>query len=266
MKILYVFIFRRIELRNFIILGSFAFDLPSLIICRGINGALAYFGSWRLVYFIYGIAELIVAIAMLKWLPKSKQSHNNVKFVSVYKEALKNKELLLTIGTVFLVGFSVFGSFTYMEQLIQSRTGYNTLIIGLVLTLFGVATVVGGRMSQKIRAKLKNKFLVIAGILGAISLFTISKSDNIVILGIALFGFGLAFIAMQSTLVSTAQEKMPKFRGTAMSMTSFCMFIGGALGTNINGTVLSKVGVSTIFVIASVAMFLVAIVSTRVIK
>jgi MFS family permease len=33
-----------------------------------IGGALAYFGSWRLVYVIYGIAELILAIVMFKTL------------------------------------------------------------------------------------------------------------------------------------------------------------------------------------------------------
>lgn len=296
----------------FSMLGAFAFNLPSLIFLRAMNGAfgagifpvtmalvgensdnsnrqkslgkvmgmmflggasatavggaLAYFGSWRLVYFIYGLAELIIAFAMVKALPKSQASKGKMQFISVYKEALKNKELLKTVGTIFLVGFSVFGSFTFTGQLVQGRTGYNILIVGLILTLFGLATVVGGRVGPKVRAKLKNRFLVVAGLLGAISLFTISVSNNVILIGIGLIGFGLAFISLQSTLVSAAQDKLPKLRGTAMSLASFNMFVGGAVGTNLNGVILDKSNLGTIFTIASVAMILVAILSTSVIK
>lgn len=296
----------------FSMLGAFAFNLPSLIFLRAMNGAfgagifpvtmalvgensdnsnrqkslgkvmgmmflggasatavggvLAYFGSWRLVYFIYGLAELIIAFVMIKALPKSEASKGKMQFISVYKEALKNKELLKTVGTIFLVGFSVFGSFTFTGQLVQGRTGYNILIVGLILTLFGVATVVGGRIAPKVRAKLKNRFLVVAGLLGAVSLFIISISSNVALIGFGLIGFGLAFISLQSTLVLAAQDKLPKLRGTAMSLASFNMFVGGAVGTNLNGRILDNSTLGTIFTIASVAMILVAILSTSVTK
>lgn len=231
-----------------------------------VGGALAYFGSWRLVYFIYGLGELIIALIMVKVLPKSEVSHGKIQFISVYKKALESKDLLKTVGTIFLVGFSVLGSFTFTGQLVGGRTGYNVFVVGLILTLFGIATVVGGRIAPKVRGRLKDKFLLVAGILGAISLFTIAKSANIILIGLGLIGFGLAFIAMQSTLVNAAQDKLPKLRGTAMSLASFCMFVGGAVGTNLNSIVLDKYGIGMVFIIASIAMVLVAILSKTVIK
>lgn len=295
----------------FSMLGAFAFNLPSLIVLRGMNGAfgagifpvtmalvgesfeasnrqksigkvmgmmflggasataiggiLAYFSSWRTVYFVYGIAELVIALIMLKILPKSHSAISSLKFTEVYKTALANKTLVSIVGTIFLVGFSVFGSFTYSGKLIESRTGYTILSVGLILTLFGIATVIGGRKAHFVREKLKNKFLLFAGILGSLSLFIIALMKNPIYIGIGLFGFGLAFVFLQSTLVTKAQEAMPKLRGTAMSLASFNMFVGGGIGTFINGGILNNFSVEPIFAIAGVVMLLVGFIATKVI-
>lgn len=92
------------------------------------------------------------------------------------KTAFANKNLISIVGTIFLVGFSVFGSFTYSGKLVESRTGYTVLSVGLILTLFGVATVIGGRKAPIVRERLKNKFLLFTGFLGSISLFILNYS------------------------------------------------------------------------------------------
>lgn len=288
----------------FSILGAFAFDLPSLIFFRAMNGAfgagifpvtmalvgqsfddknrhkalgkvmglmflgaatasaiggaLSYFGSWRLVYLIYGIGELVLSIIMLKILERDKPVVETLDFARAYKEPLTNFKFMRIVLIVFFLGFSVFGSFTYSGTLIQKITGYNILIVGLIISLFGVGTVIGGRMAPKLKAKLKNGFLVLAGMIGAISLFALSTVTNAWMLGLALFGFGLAFIFLQSTLISTAQEQLPKMRGTAMSLTSFNMFVGGAVGTSLNGMIIKTYGASRIFLITSVILLVVS--------
>lgn len=185
-----------------------------------IGGAVAYFGSWRWVYFIYGFAELVIALFMVKYLEKTSGVIDKLNFGKVYGEALSNTKLISIVGTIFLVGFSVFGSFTYSGKYVQDKTGYNILIVGLILTIYGIATVIGGRKAPKIRMKMKNNFLVFAGVLGGASLLMFSISSSVAALGVALFGFGLSFVFLQSTLVSTAQQTMPKLRGTAMSLAS----------------------------------------------
>jgi predicted MFS family arabinose efflux permease len=228
-----------------------------------IGGILAYFGSWRMVYFIYGFAELIIALIMLKVLPKSPSVIDSLNFTKVYKTAFANKNLISIVGTIFLVGFSVFGSFTYSGKLVESRTGYTVLSVGLILTLFGVATVIGGRKAPIVRERLKNKFLLFTGFLGSISLFIIAFMKNPIYIGIGLFGFGLAFVFLQSTLVTKAQEAMPKLRGTAMLLASFNMFVGGGIGTFINGRILNAFSIGPIFTVAGVVMLLVGFIATN---
>jgi predicted MFS family arabinose efflux permease len=291
----------------FSMLGATAFNLPSLIIFRAMNGAfgagifpvtlalvgesfdnanrqkalgkvmglmflggatatvlggaLAYFGSWRLVYLAYGIGELIVAIVMFKTLERDKPVVDKLNIFSAYKGALTNVRFMSLVTTIFFVGFSVFGTFTYSGKLVQELTGFNIFIVGLILSIFGIGTVVGGRVAPKIRKKLKNGFLVSAGIIGFISLLALATSKNIVIIALGFLGFGIAFIFLQSTLVATVQEKLPKMKGMAMSMASFNMFVGGAVGTSINGMIIKSYGVTRIFYNASFVLLVVGVVA-----
>jgi predicted MFS family arabinose efflux permease len=50
-------------------------------------------------------------------------------------------------------------------------------------------------------------------------------------------------------------------RGTAMSMASFNMFVGGAIGTSINGMIMKNYGVTRIFYNTSFVILVVGIVS-----
>ncbi|MGV8906762.1 MAG: MFS transporter [Acetobacterium sp.] len=288
----------------FSVLGAFAFNLPSLIFFRAVNGAfaagifpvtlalvgqsfdnenrhkaiakvmglmflggatatviggaLAYYGSWRMVYFVYGIAEFIVAFVMYKILERDQPVVDKLNFIKAYKEPLTNYRFMRLVTIVFFVGFSVFGSFTYSGKLLQEATGYNILIVGLILSLFGVGTVIGGRIAPKLKKILKHGFLVSAGVVGGISLFALSAYHNVWILSFGLLGFGIAFIFLQSTLISAAQEKLPKMRGTAMSLASFNMFVGGALGTSFNAMIMENYGVATIFYNAAYIIFIVS--------
>lgn len=226
-----------------------------------IGGALAYFGSWRLVYLAYGIAEFIIAMVMLKTLERDQPVVEQLNIFEAYKEPLSNFRFMRLVIAIFFVGFSVFGSFTYSGKLIQTVTGYNLLIVGLILSLFGVGTVVGGRIAPALRKKLKNGFLVSAGVIGGMSLLSMAFFTNVWLLSLALFGFGVAFIFLQSTLITTVQEKLPKRRGTAMSLASFNMFVGGAVGTSINAMVIETGSLATIYLSSAIILFLVSMVA-----
>lgn len=290
----------------FSILGGFAFNLPSLIFFRAVNGAcgagifpvtmalvgqnfndenrhkalgkvmglmflggatatavggaLAYFGSWRLVYIIYGVGELVLALLMLKMLEKDApvvMKLNYINYISAYKEPLSNFKFMRLVLTIFFVGFSVFGTFTYSGKLLQEITGYEVLSVGLILSLFGVGTVLGGRIAPKIRNKTGSLYFIITGVIGFLALYTLSASYNIYVLSVGLFFFGVAFIFLQSTLVSAAQEILPRIKGTAMSLASFNMFVGGAVGTSINAKIITSYGISKIYLIASILILIV---------
>lgn len=87
-------------------------------------------------------------------------------------------------------------------------------------------------------------------LLGSISLLLLFFSNAIILILIALVLFGISFISLQSILVMTAQNTIPKQRGTAMSLASFNMFVGGAVATLVNGF-LVETNISVIFLIAA---------------
>ncbi|MEW5945795.1 MAG: MFS transporter [bacterium] len=216
-----------------------------------IGGAIAYLGSWRLVYLVYGAAELIIAFVMLRNLERQPGTVAKFNLRTSYQSAFANPVLLKTVSIIFLVGASVFGSFAYAGKFVETRTGYNILAVGLILTFFGLATVVGGRKSGAIRQKLGNRFLLFAGVLASISWAFMGAWRSPVLLSLSLAGFGLGLIMIQPTLIASAQQLMPARRGTVMSLCSFNMFVGGGVGTIVNGKILEAWGFEPVFVFAA---------------
>jgi predicted MFS family arabinose efflux permease len=214
-----------------------------------IGGTLAQVASWRAVYVFYGIAELVLAFFVFRKLPTVGGS-KNVSFFKTYGTALSTKGLLAVVGTIFFVGFAVFGTFSFSGHYIESTTGLPVLFVGLILTSFGAGTVIGGRKAGEIRKALGRFFLPAAGILGCAGLFSLASFRHIGVFVPSFFAFGLAFVFLQSTLIMTAQRRLPALRGTAMSLASFHMFVGGAIGTIVNAQVITRAPVQVIYFIA----------------
>lgn len=212
-----------------------------------IGGSLAYFVSWRFVYFIYGFGELVLALVMARMLPKDVPAPRKTGMISAYKGVLTNFRFVRLVILYFFVGFSVFGSFTYSGVMLQESTPFNILIIGLILSSFGLGTVLGGRLAPPLRGKTGNGFLVITAVLGYLSLTVLSGASHVFLSGIGLLGLGTVFIFIHSTLLSVIQEQRPDMNGTAMSIAGFNLYLGGACGTYLNATVMKVYGIETIF-------------------
>ncbi|NPV50453.1 MAG: MFS transporter [Candidatus Methanofastidiosum sp.] len=232
----------------------------------GIGGLVSYYGSWRLLYLIYGVAELIVALIMIKSLERNPGVIESLNFIEVYKKSFSNKNLMKVVSILFFLGFAVFGSFMFSGNYIQETLKYNILIIGALLSLFGFATALGGRRAGTLRQKIGNNLLLYAGIIGAFSWGSMILWKNPILMSVSLIGFGFSFIILQSTIIQTAQQLMPNQRGTVMSLASFNMFIGGGVGTFVNGKILSSFGFIPIFINASLIIIVVGVVISHHLK
>jgi predicted MFS family arabinose efflux permease len=203
---------------------------------------------------------------MLRMLEKKPGTAVGLNLASTYEDALDNTNLLKTVGILFLVGFSVFGSFTYAGKFVETMTGYNILSVGLILTFFGLATVLGGQITGSLKQKIGIKILLLAGILGCVSWSVMWAWHFAVLMALSLFGFGLAFIIIQPIVVTAAQQIMPKQRGTVMSLASFNMFVGGGLGTLLNGYILRIWGFAPVFICASALILVSGLIATYVLR
>jgi len=231
-----------------------------------IAGTLSLVGSWRLVYLVYGIAELILAVMMLKTIEKQPGVISSLNYATVYRVALKNSDVIRTVGIVFLIGASVFGSFSYAGKYVEVKTGFNILIVGLVLTFFGLGTVLGGRYTGLLKQRIGNKMLVYAGILGCVMWATMGLWNHWAMLSLSLAGFGLAFVLIHPVLVNTAQQLTPRQKGTVMSLVSFNMFVGGGIGTLLGGFILDHWEFVPLFAIAALLMLIAGIIGTTVLN
>lgn len=217
-----------------------------------IGGSIAYFLNWRGVFFVYAVFALIPALLLIKSyriLPSEK--HPDSKIFAPYFKLLGTSKSLFTYLVVLLEGMFIVGSFSYAGAFISKTYGYNYLFIGLIMTAFGLMTVIGGRLSGRIVKKTGSKRLIMIGLLTAsaadIILFVFGKQIVFLISGIALLGLG--FIFTHSTLLTRATGFAEKARGAAMSLVAFFFMGGGGIGTAIGGKIISAAGLESLFVV-----------------
>lgn len=231
-----------------------------------IGGGLSFIGSWRLVYLTYGVAELIIALLMLKYLIFAPGTAKSMGLRQAYARAFSQPFLLKTVVLLLLVGFAVFGSFTYLGDFLVKMTGFNIFYVGLVMTPFGLFAYAGGQKAGDLRQEMGHGIMLFAGILGLVSWASLGFWPGLYYAFPILAVFGFAFVLLQSTIVTTAQQQLPRQRGAAMSLASFNMFIGGGLGVLINKFLLARWGYPVIFLVAAIAVFIAGLLAYRLLR
>jgi predicted MFS family arabinose efflux permease len=288
----------------FSMLSAFAFDLPSLIAVRAVNGGfsagimplavayagetatpetrqtrigqvmglmflggalatiigggIAYIGSWKTVYFVYGTAELIVAVPLAFLLRGRTAAPQSSGVIASYKAVVSNGRLMRVVGLLFFIGFSTLGAFAFLGKFIQDRTGLNLMLVGCLMSAYGAGTFLGGRVAGRIRSAIGARLFPAAGLAGCAGLLAFGFTDARPLIAVpALFLYGFAFICLQSSIITIAQDLLPSHRGTVMSATSFTMVVSGALGTLVNGGILRASGFMLLLSLAALGFALV---------
>jgi predicted MFS family arabinose efflux permease len=217
-----------------------------------IGGVTAYFLSWRGVFFLYALLSVIPTLALIKAYKSIPSSKNpQAKFLAPYAKLLAHTRSLYTYILVLLEGMFIIGSFSYLGAYISENYHYNYLQIGLIMTAFGLATVVGGKLSGKLSQGLSPRGILTLGLLAAtvaeLTFAYLGSNLGWLISGVALLGFG--FIFTHSTLLTRATEFAMKARGAAMSLVAFCFMGGGGLGTALGGVIIRYEGFRGLFLI-----------------
>lgn len=222
-----------------------------------IGGTIAFFFNWRGVFGAYALFSLIPVLLLVKnfkHLPSEK--HPDSKIFAPYGKLLGTSRSLFTYIIILLEGIFIVGSFSYAGAYISKTYGFNNFYIGLIMTGFGIMTVIGGRVSGKIAAKIGAVKILSLGLISAaladLVIYLYGDILLMVIIGVALLGLG--FILTHSTLLTRATEFAQKARGAAMSLVAFCFMGGGGVGTAIGGKIISAAGINNLFMIYSIAL------------
>jgi len=247
-----------IEKRQGAIGGFMGISFLGQGLSMAIGGVTAYFLNWRGVFLLYAVLSVIPTLALIKAYRSIPASKNpQAKFLAPYAKLLAHTRSLYTYILVLLEGVFIIGSFSYLGAYISQTYHYNYLQIGLIMTAFGLATVIGGKLSGKLSQAMTPRGLLSLGLLAAVvaeSVFAyLGGSLGWLIAGIALLGFG--FIFTHSTLLTRATEFAMKARGAAMSLVAFCFMGGGGLGTALGGVVIQHEGFRGLFLIYGGCLF-----------
>lgn len=234
-----------------------------------IGGTIAYFLNWKGVFISYAVLSLIPTILLIsnyKKLPSEKNPNSEI--LKPYFRLLSNSKSLFTYLIVLLEGIFIVGSFSYTGSYIAKTYQYNYFKIGMILTAFGVMSVIGGRLSGKLAKKFGEKKVLSAGLLSAtiadLIIFYFGSNILLLILGVGLLGLG--FILTHSTLLTRATGFAQKARGAAMSLVAFCFMGGGGVGTAIGGRIIIAYSLNSLFIIYGIALFITLILSNLLIK
>ncbi len=221
------------------------------------GGAIAYFLNWRGVFAVYALLSIIPMVLIIKnyhFLPDIK--HRDSQLFKPYLKLIGQTRSLFTYLLVALEGMFIIGSFSYLGAFIAKTYHFNYLVIGTIMTAFGVMTMVGGRVGGKLSQKTNPRNILAAGLILALTadLLIYSAGQNLyfLILGVGLLGLG--FILTHSTLLTRATQFAMKARGAAMSLVAFCFMGGGGVGTAIGGKIATTYGLSTVFLVYSIAL------------
>ncbi|WP_373845160.1 MFS transporter [Clostridium sp.] len=234
-----------------------------------VGGTIAFLLNWRGVFVAYALISLIPAILLIKnykLLPSEKNP--NSKIIKPYIKLISNTTSLFTYLIVIFEGMFIVGSFSYTGSFIARIYHYNNLYIGLIMTGFGIMSVIGGRMSGKITRRIGQRKVLSLGLVSAafadIMIYFFGTNLLILILAVALLGVG--FILTHSTLLTRATAFAEKARGSAMSLVAFCFMGGGGFGTAIGGRIIILYGINTLFIIYGSLLILTLLVSHMLIK
>src|SRR5659263_397521 len=160
-----------------------------------IGGIIAYLLNWRGVFGVYAVLSLIPVFLLAKnykFLPSEK--HPDSKIFAPYGKLLSTSKSLFTYIIVLLEGMFIIGSFSFVGAYISKIFDFNFMIIGLIMTAFGVMTVIGGRVSGKIAAKIGGKKILTLGLSLTVAadliIFLYGSMLPLLIVGVALLGLG----------------------------------------------------------------------------
>jgi len=224
-----------------------------------IGGSLSFFLSWKSVYLIYGLSELIISFFLILILEKENGTVKELNVIQMYTDVLNNKDVLACLLLVFMSGIIVFGSFSFSGELIRTATHLNLLKIGILLSFFGIGGIASSKIAKYIHSFRITTICLAAGAAGSISIYFLSFASMAAVFAAALFIWGMSFITIHSNYVSTAQNLIPELRGTVMAMLSFSMLAGGTVGTLINKKIIELYCINHIYIHTAVLFGVLAV-------
>jgi predicted MFS family arabinose efflux permease len=222
---------RQRAIGRFLVATSLAQSLSSAV-----GGVVAHFVSWRALFAATGLLAFGPSLLLFRVTPAPGLPGGESGAGQRYRAILRNRAALVLFALVGFEGVFLWGSFTYLGVVAVARFGLNELEVGLLIAVYGVATLVGGAWLAVARNLVPERHLAAlgGGLKGAGYLLMVPSGPvALYVAALALLGFG--YVALHTTLQTRATEVVPEARGTTLALFAFCLFLGGSAGAALFG-------------------------------
>jgi predicted MFS family arabinose efflux permease len=215
------------------------------ILSAAIGGVLAEVLNWRAIFLLDGLLAALLSIPLWRRrraTPPLVLAANRHPFAD-HLALLRDRRAIALYLVVMIEGLLLQGGFSYLGALLRQRDGLSYLLIGLLLSLYGVGTVVTSRWLGRLSRRFGEGWLILVGCLlmgsGFLLPWLVGGWPGVLV-GAPVMGIG--FSLAHSTFQTRATELRPAARGTAISLFAFTLFLGSGSGTSLLGLLLDRVG------------------------
>ncbi|TCB66363.1 3-(3-hydroxy-phenyl)propionate transporter MhpT [Acinetobacter sp. ANC 4178] len=228
---------------------------------------LAGDAEWRHIFYVGGIAPILLIPLLMKFLPESTDYLNHkTQSATPFLEVLFAKERRMSTIQIWISFFCTLVVLYFLLNwlpLLMGAQGLTKLQANYVQMGYNVGGIFGsilmGTMLDKIRMSFVIKFIYL-GIL--VSLCCLSFSPTVAVLALSAVGCGLFIVGGQSALYGLAAIYYPaEMRGTGVGAAVAVGRIGSFAGPLLAGFLLSLGQSATIVIGSSIPVILIAAIS-----
>jgi MFS family permease len=216
-------------------------------------------GSWRVPFFVAGLAGILVAILLFTAWPDHIKTSTTARFLD--RAILKRTNLVLLVFLSLTGMFQIsteFGFTMWYPAFLKTELGFAATTAGLIAGLYGVGQCVGRPILGCVSDKLGYRRVGIscAFIMG-VTLMIILATDNPVLRAYCTFQAGFIGAAMMGAVWTFTGLIFPTFKGLALGVITTFGYATASLAPISIGYIGDRYSISTgLWVIAVPAVFL----------
>lgn len=210
--------------------------------------------SWRLPFLLF-LPALGIAVWAWMTLPEAHTPAESTlgEYSRELLGALKAPGTLLVVSTFTIRFVLTFGYLTYVSVLLSSRFGASTVLSGVVVSGWGLTSLVAATQSGRVTARADGRLVLLVGFLGAaVGLAAMPFGVAGFAAGLLAFGLGTGISGpVQKSLLT--QLTRPELRGGAVSAGVIAQAVGQTLGPVVMGAALTLADPGVVFIVLGLA-------------
>jgi predicted MFS family arabinose efflux permease len=197
-----------------------------------------HFG-WRAAFAVCSVLALISTVWVWRVMP------NGVKppalSLSAWKEVLRSRVLMLTVGVTLLSAWAQFSIFSYMAPIYKTMVAATPTMISLLFFWFGLFGLIGNVwVSRRIDVLTPPRAVLMALSGIALSMLIWPLGTSVLMLGLVLIPWGLGTFAANSAQQARLVSSAPALASATVALNTSAIYSGQALGAASGGWLIAQ--------------------------